>query len=164
MQPGPIEISQPLQASMIDMTTELQERAKQPGSALSGEQRHSVRAIADKIQNLANLAGSGSEVVLMKPDFTLGYVRMGCDQVNADGKSSPAAEQAAERLRAWLDGIGHSYHPAAAAGRGGHSAVRAMPGVCQSRGEAAHFRGSVPPRGKAPLDRVVSLPSGAKPR
>lgn len=112
MTPGPYEIPPNMQSDMSMVAVSLKQSADRPRFPLTPEQRHAMHAIVDKIEFLTNFDFlSENSMVLMKPDFTFGYVRMGVDQILQEPPTStpPPVFDAAVRVRDWLDSIGHRY-------------------------------------------------------
>lgn len=111
MSPGTYEIPKDVQADMRDMAEMITNRANRPHAPLSASEKMAMLAIAEKIATLGSYDfTSGNEMVLMKPDFTFGYVRMGCALLM--NPSLPTAEpvwSCAQRVGDWLDEIGHRF-------------------------------------------------------
>lgn len=111
MQPGTYRIPASVQVDLRIIAEHMEKRASQRGGPLSDQQRAAVAAIAERITMLAEFKfNNGNEMYLMKPAMTLGYARMGCDQIKSDRQfPSEEALEAARRVRDWLDAIGHVY-------------------------------------------------------
>jgi len=111
MNPGPYEIPTDVQEGLLEMSHMLVDRANQPRAPIDANQKIAMLAIAEKLELLGSFNfSSGNQMGLMKPDFTFGYVRMGCEIFLNDRLGTPPPVfQQARRVRDWLDKIGHKY-------------------------------------------------------
>jgi hypothetical protein len=105
MTPGTYNIPSPVQRDLLDLARTIKGYANRPHT------QQGILMIAEKMEMLGSYDFShGNELFLMKPDFTFGYVRMGCDMLMNEMDDTPQPVfNCAERVRVWLDSIGHQY-------------------------------------------------------